>query len=448
MRTPVSFDLLESSHSREPLYRNRGGPPIHPPPPPNGGCVCPGRPDFLAALLTRVYPEPIGTLPDLDTEERRSIVATNDVYRRLQEHIDNMPVGYPATETGVELRLLQHLFTPEEAELALHLSALPEPIEKIHSRAKKDGVELKELRQSLRRLAQKGAIHKTKVDGRPHYSKLMLAIGMYEYQANRLTKEYFSDVVQYMNGEFKEAFHTKKTSQMRTIPISEEVIPERRIGTYDGARELVMNTKRRLAVINCVCRQGMDLLEDPCRQTDIRETCLLMGDFAEGAIRGGGAREITKDEMLGLLDRADEAGMVLQPQNTQDPAFICCCCGCCCGVITSAKTLPKPAEYFDANYFAEVDEALCTECETCGDRCQMDAIAYTDGVASVEVSRCIGCGLCISTCPSGAIGLCEKAEVKTPPATQSDLYKQIMLERFGPLGAAKIVAKKALGLKI
>ena len=66
----------------------------------------------------------------------------------------------------------------------------------------------------------------------------------------------------------------------------------------------------------------------------------------------------------------------------------------------------------------------------------------------MEVTRCIGCGLCISTCPSGAIGLYEKAQIKIPPATQSDLYRQIMLERYGPLGAAKIVAKKALGMKI
>ena len=62
-------------------------------------------------------------------------MATEDVYRRLQKHIDNMPVGFPATESGVELRLLEHLFSPEEAEMALHLSALPESLDKIFSRA-------------------------------------------------------------------------------------------------------------------------------------------------------------------------------------------------------------------------------------------------------------------------------------------------------------------------
>jgi len=375
-------------------------------------------------------------------------LATESIYRRLQKHIDNMPVGYPATESGVELRLLEHLFTPEEAGMALHLSALPEPIGKIHSRAKRAGIGLEELKEGLDRLAQKGAIQKTVVDGKPHFAKLMLAIGMFEFQVNRLTKEYHSDMLQYMDEGFGEAFHTKKTSQMRTIPISEEVVLERRIGTYDGARELVMKSKGPLAVINCVCRQGADLLGQPCQQTDIRETCLLLGEFAEMTINSGNSRALSKEEMIGLLEQADDAGMVLQPQNTQDPSFICCCCGCCCGVLSTVKKLPRPAEYFDTNYYAEVDGELCTECETCADRCQMEAISYVDGVSSVDLLWCIGCGLCVSTCPSGAIQLYEKTEAKDPPKSQNALYQKIMLERFGVLGTAKIAGKKILGMKI
>ena len=375
-------------------------------------------------------------------------MATENVYRRLQKHIDNMPVGFPATDSGVELRLLEHLFSPEEAEMAMHLSALPESLDKIYSRAKKTGISKKKLGVSLARMAKKGAILKTDVGGEPHFSKAMLAIGMFEFQATRLTKEFHSDMIQYMDEAFWEAFFTRKTSQMRTIPINEEVLPERRIGTYDGAKDLVMNSQGPFAVINCVCREGMDLQDDPCRLSDIRETCLLLGSFAKDAIGSEAARELSKEEMVGILERADEVGMVLQPQNTQDPHFICCCCGCCCGVLVSAKKLPRPAEYFDANYFAEVNADLCTECGTCGDRCEMDAIIYTDGVASVDLLRCIGCGLCVSTCPDEAILLFEKDQTKTPARSEKDLYKTIMMERFGPLGTAKIVAKKALGMKI
>lgn len=375
-------------------------------------------------------------------------MATESVYRRLQRHIDRMPVGYPPTESGVELRLLQHLFTPEEAEMALHLSAIPEPLEKVHSRARKAGIGLEELGKGLDRLARKGAILRTRVQGKPRYAKSMLAIGMFEFQVDRLTKEFHSDMVQYLNEEFGEVFHTRKTSQIRTIPISEEVVPERRIGTYDGARRLVTESEGPFAVVNCVCRQGMDLQETPCRQTEIRETCLLMGDIAGMFLESGSGRELSREEMLGFLDRADEIGMVLQPQNTQDPYFICCCCGCCCGVLTSAKKLPRPAEYFDTNYLAQVDPELCTECETCSDRCQMEAISYVDGVSSVDLLRCIGCGLCVTTCPSGAIQLYRKEEAKTPPKTQDALYLRILMERYGLLGTAKIAARRALGMKI
>jgi Fe-S-cluster-containing hydrogenase component 2 len=375
-------------------------------------------------------------------------MAPDGVYRRLQEHIDKMPVAYPATESGVELRLLQHLFTPEEAEMALHLSAVPEPLEKVYSRARKAGIGLEELRNGLDDLAGKGAILKTEFKGEPAYSKAMLAIGMYEFQAGRITKEFHSDMRQYMDEGFAEALLTPNTFQMRTIPINEEVLPERHIGTYDGARELVMRSEGPFAVIPCVCRDGMDLEGQPCSQTDIRETCLLFGSYAEKIVERGVGKKLTREEMIGMLERANDVGMVLQPQNIQDPHFICRCCGCCCAVLNTANKLSETAEYFETNYYAEVDEELCDECRNCGDRCQMDAFFHEDGPSRVDLSRCIGCGLCIATCPGGAIRLHEKEETQTPPKTQNALYMKILLERYGPVEAAKMVAKKALGMKI
>ena len=57
----------------------------------------------------------------------------NDIYRRLQQHLDRLPIPFPSTQSGVELRLLKKLFTVEEAEIALNLSAIPEKISKIHT---------------------------------------------------------------------------------------------------------------------------------------------------------------------------------------------------------------------------------------------------------------------------------------------------------------------------
>jgi hypothetical protein len=105
-------------------------------------------------------------------------MAAESTYRRLQQHLDQMPVGFPATDSGVELRLLEHLFTPEEAEMALHLSAFPESVEKIHARAKNDGVELAELESALQRLADKGAILGTRIDGKLVHATSTLRLAM------------------------------------------------------------------------------------------------------------------------------------------------------------------------------------------------------------------------------------------------------------------------------
>lgn len=69
-----------------------------------------------------------------------------------------MPVAFPESESGLDIRLLKHLFTHEEAQIALELSALPEPLERIHKRLKNTGISIEDLEKSLDNLVKKGAI--------------------------------------------------------------------------------------------------------------------------------------------------------------------------------------------------------------------------------------------------------------------------------------------------
>ena len=55
----------------------------------------------------------------------------NEVYQKLQRHLDQHPIPFPATKSKVELKLLRSLFTEEEAEIALQLSTLLERPTKI-----------------------------------------------------------------------------------------------------------------------------------------------------------------------------------------------------------------------------------------------------------------------------------------------------------------------------
>ncbi|MFX0086205.1 MAG: 4Fe-4S ferredoxin, partial [Candidatus Hodarchaeota archaeon] len=54
-----------------------------------------------------------------------------DVYERLREHLNNLPVGFPNTDSGVEIRILKRLFTEKEAEMACKLSPLPATVHDI-----------------------------------------------------------------------------------------------------------------------------------------------------------------------------------------------------------------------------------------------------------------------------------------------------------------------------
>lgn len=373
-----------------------------------------------------------------------------DVYRRLQQHIDQMPVGFPATESGIELRILKRLFTPGEAEVGLLLSALPETVERIHSRARGSGLLLEELEKTLDRLAEKGAIlgRGGGAHGPKKFSKAQLAVGMYEFQVDRLTKEFQQDVEQYFEEGFGEAFHTRRTGQMRTIPINATFVPERRVGRYDDARQLIEGTKGPIAVMNCVCRQGQDLKEEPCQQTDARRVCMTFKGAARKLIDEGTAQAVSYEEALVYAKRAEEDGMVLQPENTRDPSFICFCCGCCCGVLRTAKQFPRPAEYLQSNYRAVVDPERCSECETCHSRCPMDALDSADGATRVNDDRCIGCGLCVTTCPSEALSLVAKEQETVPPPDQRSLYQKMLFERFGLLATARMMGKALLGRRI
>ena len=50
---------------------------------------------------------------------------TDQAYEDLAGALDRLPGGFPRTKSGVEITILQKLFEPEEARLAVHLAAEP-----------------------------------------------------------------------------------------------------------------------------------------------------------------------------------------------------------------------------------------------------------------------------------------------------------------------------------
>ena len=372
-----------------------------------------------------------------------------DIYRQLQRHLDKMPVPFPETESGVEISLLKRLFDETEANIALKLSALPESIDRIYGRFKEGEITKELLRVKLDGLFDKGAIMAVPNEKKGRkYSKLMLAVGIFEHQVDRITKELAEDFFKYEDEGFADAFLTAKTKQMRTIPVNVKIDPEFLVGTYDNARAVIEKSPGPFAVMNCVCRQARQKMGESCKQTDIMETCFTMGNSAKFMMAKGVAKELDRKEINGLVTRAEHEGMVLQPANTQSPEFICCCCGCCCGVLTAAKKFPSPAEFLQSNFYAKIDPEECVACGECMEICQMDALISVNNHTEVLRSHCIGCGVCLNVCATEAISLMKKDEETVPPKTSKEMYKKMIMERYGVFGTLKIMGKAALGKKI
>jgi electron transport complex protein RnfB len=347
----------------------------------------------------------------------------NDLYKKLAQHLDRLPGGYPATESGVELRILHRLFKPQDAELALHLTLIPEEARVIAYRA---GLPLAEAHQRLEDMANRGLIFSTHHRERPsEYMAMQFVIGIWEFQVNRLDEGLVQDFDEYLSVLFNPQ-QWQAAPQLRTIPIAESIDYPTDILAYEQAREIIRK-QEKIVLADCICRKEKHLIGEGCDKP--LETCLIFGGGANYYERYGKGRRISVEEALDVLDTADRAGLVLQPTNSQDVTGMCCCCGDCCGVLRSVKRYPRPADLVSAPFFARVDQDLCAGCGVCETRCQMEAINLDDGVCLIKTERCIGCGLCVTTCTTHALSLQRKAVLPEVPPTHMDANLHLGRER-------------------
>jgi formate hydrogenlyase subunit 6/NADH:ubiquinone oxidoreductase subunit I len=355
------------------------------------------------------------------------MAAETDAYRKLQEHLDKMPIGYPATQSGVEINLLKTIFTPKQALIATHLDYKHKTVDQIFATASVVVGSKEELTRVLDEIVAKGGITRRKRDNQNQYAVLPLVLwGMYEHQLKRLSPEFLSNFGQYMQNEFGYELATSRVPKMRVIPVQESVKVEHYVATYDELRHLIKRAGDHIAIQECMCRKVNDLQGKPCEFTDRREVCMSLGDLADLYIEEGWGRKISQEEAFELTRKSEEEGLVLMPGNEQEAEFICACCGDCCGMLSMVKHLPRPADVVASNYYAQVDTELCLGTGTCATRCPMEAVRMDDTVASIDLARCIGCGLCVPTCPENAIVLVKKAQEIVPPQTEEDLFDMIL----------------------
>ena len=109
--------------------------------------------------------------------------------------------------------------------------------------------------------------------------------------------------------------------------------------------------------------------------------CIGVGDFADYCRETGMGHDITYDEAMEILHKAEERGYVHQITNIDGENKIFGLCNCAVGVCNALRT----SQLFNTP--------------------NMSRSAYT---AQVTPENCVACGKCVEVCPAGAVRLGQK----------------------------------------
>ena len=334
-------------------------------------------------------------------------------YQALARHLDAFPQGFPATESGKELELLAYLFTPEEAQFALHLSLSYQPLEAISAI---DDFSRSECLDLVKAMVSKGLVNMRRGDQGVEVSLLPFVFGFYERQVFRMDKAFAQLIEDY----FQESFHETLSIEPQThrvVPINAsissgvEILPEEDVST-------LLSSKEAWAVLDCVCRKQQALLDQACEHP--LKVCLAMSDHPGVFDNAPGLEALDLESALKVLDSAAQSGLVHTVSNQKDEiSYICSCCTCGCGFLRGIAEAHMANVVARSSYYALVDQDLCTGCGACEPKCQFDSITI-DQIAEIDRNVCTGCGVCARVCPEGAITLLQRPLEEIKPIPENE----------------------------
>lgn len=350
---------------------------------------------------------------------------SDDSYERLAEALDRLPNGFPKTDSGLEIRILKKICSPQEAALAGLLTGTPEPVKVIAARTgKPTGV----VSRALFKLVRRGIVWLDKQDGEVRFRLAPFVVGIYEAQAELMDHELAHLVEDYLAGGGAQGIMKPQPALHRVVPAggtvrSEAILP------YDDVRALLLE-ERTFTVNECICRLQQEQLGEKCVYPT--RVCLSFS----GRERAPQPGDLTQAEALALLDMTEQVGLVHTVSNvTEGVGYVCNCCGCCCGILRGITDWGISESVAYANYYAVIEPEFCANCGTCIERCQVGAISEGDGFSVVDRSRCIGCGLCVTGCPNDVARLERKPEAETvhPPKDFAEWEHQRLRNRDLPI---------------
>jgi Fe-S-cluster-containing hydrogenase component 2 len=329
----------------------------------------------------------------------------SDAYERLAKKLDELPQGFPSTESGVEIKILKKIYSPEEAEMALKLKPVPETAESIAQRL---GKTLSEMQDILDTMVRKGQIGSVRAGGVQSYALFPFIIGIWEFQMNRLDKE-LAELFHEYYPSLAGVLGNYAPPITRVIPIQSQIKAEQQVLLYEDIRRM-FEQANSFQLMNCICRKEQAILGKPCKHDS--EVCMGFSRHEGAFDKYPLGRIISREEALNVIAKAEEEGLVHLTYNLQgDSYFVCNCCSCCCLVLRAAKKFNAPYMLAKSHYVASIDGETCAACGTCAEeRCPMDAVVEDNGGYKVQSERCIGCGVCTNTCPTESITLVRRPE--------------------------------------
>lgn len=350
----------------------------------------------------------------------------------------NPTIGAPLPDNELTHQVLTSIFTDQEIFIiakGFRKSLRPTSIGKI---CKRTNIPKKELKPILNNMDEMGKLMKV---GGPFYvipsylpgvfemyfiackddpEKLKTAgDGHYKLLASGFHKEYLGNY----NSLLRVIPAVEPT--LKSIEVDKELSTQHRVLTYEKLRKYLAKQKV-FAITECCCRNAAKYSGNPCKKAT-ENFCVSAGVFAKFLLKRNLAKQITYEELIKLMDRAEKEGLVHQTTNLRRKSiYFCNCCSCCCAVLKTAKDLKDNTLVGVSNFTPVHDPNQCLLCETCVSKCPMGAITSPKLSAEHRIqfdsTLCIGCGVCSSNCPNGAITLKKTRNVR-PTKSEIGIFR-------------------------
>lgn len=348
---------------------------------------------------------------------------------RLNQHWWKMP------ETDHLLPSLKAFFTVEEADLLTGFPFMPKELGDLAQIKKMDPSVLAERLDSL---ARKGVVWKTR-RGESLWFHLNDAFfiffrgSFYSPSPGETTKALASPLNKYFYEGVMAQLAPAHNKPLRTIPIQKTIEDPRKILPHEDVLQLV-DSQDFFALSNCACRQRKQLDPDSVSCHHPLETCIHLGKLAHYMVENGLGRQVSKEEVLDVLQKAADAGLVHAVSNWEkDADTICNCCRCSCLFFESFYVYGQDKSHDYSNYRVKINSQTCKGCGLCVKRCPMEVLQLEEEpekegqerrVALIALDRCLGCGLCVHKCSTQSLILELRPEINYPPQTAGEWAKR------------------------